>query len=324
MPCSKRLDDALRDGDEVLAVVESFKSNNDGGGRYILAPSLEGELEVLEGAYKNIDKNVDYIECHATGTDVGDSIELNSLEKFYADSAHINLFWSLEPNIGHTLTTSAIAAVMKVVLSMKNDIIPATINVKNPISSDKGDFSKENMVLKNKKWPKKGLVKRAGISSFGFGGNNSHLVISEYNEAVHKSDPSKPEQVLEPVSVVGIGSRFGDRSTNDQLVSTKIDDIKKIPSARWAGLDKDGKLLKDLGLDKNDLPTGRFTSEICMDHMKYGCSLKNDNAPAFRDMLMSEVATKAYKDSGLESKNVAMVASDVDEMAFHYLNKLTS
>jgi len=174
----KRFRDAVRDGDRIHAVIEGIGLSNDGRGRHILMPSSAGQILALERAYRRMDRQVDYIECHATGTPLGDRTELETLESFFGDEPSLPLLGGNKANIGHTLTVAAMAGIIKVIMSMNRGIIPATIGVENPISSPGNRFTEKQIAREACEWPHQGERMVAGIDAFGFGGTNSHIVLS--------------------------------------------------------------------------------------------------------------------------------------------------
>jgi acyl transferase domain-containing protein len=106
----KRLSDAIRDKDTIYAVIETIGWSNDGSGKNLLSPSRKGQIRAYQNAYDGYDaKDIDYIECHATGTRTGDLVELNSLEAFFGQNESTPLLGAVKGNIGHLLSASGMA-----------------------------------------------------------------------------------------------------------------------------------------------------------------------------------------------------------------------
>ena len=177
----KRYKDAIRDGDKIHAVISGIGLSNDGKGKFVLSPNAAGQEISYERAYNDSDINpedVDYIECHATGTPLGDETEIHSMERYFADkNVHFGM-GTAKSNFGHLLTSAGMAGMLKIILSMKNDLIPATININDPMaSSASGKIAGDKILTKNMPWPQKNKV--AAISAFGFGGTNASVIFKK-------------------------------------------------------------------------------------------------------------------------------------------------
>jgi 3-oxoacyl-[acyl-carrier-protein] synthase II len=178
----KRHSDAVRDGDKILATISGNGLSNDGRGKHLLSPNSKGQTLAFERAYTEAQispQAIDYMECHATGTLLGDTTEFNSIETFFGKHQATPLVGSVKANVGHLLVAAASVSLMKVLLSMSKGVIPATINVTEPIGSDENVISPKTIVRKATEWQNKAPVKRAAISAFGFGGTNAHLILEQ-------------------------------------------------------------------------------------------------------------------------------------------------
>ncbi|MEV0296208.1 beta-ketoacyl synthase N-terminal-like domain-containing protein [Nocardia sp. NPDC050710] len=196
----KRLADAQRDGDTIYAVVESIGLGNDGSGAHLLAPNINGQLSAYRQAYNGgIDPAaVDYIECHATGTPVGDPIELRGLGEFFG--ANVPLLGSVKGNVGHLLTVAGFTSLIKAMLAMRHGIIPATPGVGDPIRPTGAQSVADRIVTTNQPWPQRdSSQRRAGVSAFGFGGTNAHLVLTTPPE--FPTDPASAPSRVAPVTI---------------------------------------------------------------------------------------------------------------------------
>lgn len=180
----RRLEDALRDGDNIHAVILGSAINNDGARKAgYLAPSIDGQaMAAAEAlAIAGVDPaSVDYIEAHGTGTLVGDPIELSALQQAYGDAAPGSIgIGSVKTNIGHLDTAAGIASLIKVVLAMRGEKLPATLNFSKPNS--RFDFARSpfKVVGQQKEWRRNAKPRRASVNSLGVGGTNAHVVIEE-------------------------------------------------------------------------------------------------------------------------------------------------
>lgn len=181
----KPLEDSMRDHDNIYAVIKGSAINNDGNRKIgYTAPSISGEVSAIKRALyaAQIDsETITYVETHGTGTTLGDPIEIESLTNaFNTKRSNFCAIGSLKSNIGHLDVASGISGCIKTILSIKNKLIPPSLN-----------FSKENPKInfedspfyvntKLKKWEDDINPLRAGISSFGVGGTNAHVIIEEY------------------------------------------------------------------------------------------------------------------------------------------------
>jgi acyl transferase domain-containing protein/NAD(P)H-dependent flavin oxidoreductase YrpB (nitropropane dioxygenase family)/NAD(P)-dependent dehydrogenase (short-subunit alcohol dehydrogenase family)/acyl carrier protein len=182
----KRLDDAVRDGDRIYAVIKGIGTSSDGKEKGLTAPNTTGQLRALNRAYSKANitpAQVGLIEAHGTGTVVGDQTEVNSLiQVFEKANAGIQscALGSVKSMIGHSKCAAGLAGLIKVALSLHNKVLPPTI-VDRP--NPKAHFEKSPLFLNTEPRPwicKEGVSRCAGVSAFGFGGTNFHAVLEEY------------------------------------------------------------------------------------------------------------------------------------------------
>ncbi len=184
----KRLADAERDGDRIYAVIKGIGSASDGKAQSIYAPRKEGQVKALERAYAcaQIDPStVTLIEAHGTGTHVGDQVEFKALcEVFGAASPNGNkcAIGSVKSNIGHTKAAAGTAGLIKSALAIYHKVLPPTLKADliNPtLGIDHSPFYLNQHL---RPWiSKEGHLRKAGVSSFGFGGSNFHAVLEEHS-----------------------------------------------------------------------------------------------------------------------------------------------
>jgi amino acid adenylation domain-containing protein len=197
----KRLEDAVADGDTVHAVILGSAVNNDGLGKVgYTAPSIEAQAEVVATAQAVAGvepATIQYVECHGTGTALGDPIEVAALSRAFGPdvlrgSCRIG---SVKANIGHLGAAAGVAGLIKTVLALKHRQIPPSLHCETP--SPKIDFASSPFRVNARlaDWPTDGAPRRAGVSSFGLGGTNAHVVLEEAPEPA-PSAPSRPWQIL--------------------------------------------------------------------------------------------------------------------------------
>lgn len=187
----KRLPDALSDRDTILAVIRGSALNNDGNRKDgFTAPSAIGQAECIVEAIRSSGvhpRDISYVEAHGTGTSVGDPIEVSSLAASFQQAAGEEelpagycLLGSVKGNVGHMGQAAGASGVIKTVLALQHELIPASINVDvvNPkLNLDATPFK---VCTEAQPWPYvEGHPRRAGVSSFGIGGTNGHLVLEE-------------------------------------------------------------------------------------------------------------------------------------------------
>ena len=196
----KRLDDARRDGDDILAVIAGSAINHDGRSNGMLAPNPDAQADVLRRAYRDAGINprdVDYIEAHGTGTILGDPIEADALGRVVGRGRAADqpaLLGAVKSNVGHLESAAGAASLAKVALSLRHNKIPASINYSGPNPYIDFDAVHLRVVEEPTDWPRYSGHAIAGVSGFGFGGANAHLVLRE----VLPEDLIEPEPEPEP------------------------------------------------------------------------------------------------------------------------------
>ncbi|MEV1175412.1 condensation domain-containing protein, partial [Nonomuraea sp. NPDC049784] len=176
----KRLEDAVAAGDTIHAVVRGSAVNNDGTRKVgYAAPAVDGQAEVITAALATagVDPGtIDYIEAHGTGTALGDPIEVAALSQVFTGERRIAL-GSVKSNIGHADAAAGMAGLIKTVLALKHRTLPPTVNFATP--NPRIDFSPFYVPTAGAEWPQGPGPRRAGVSAFGMGGTNAHVVLEE-------------------------------------------------------------------------------------------------------------------------------------------------
>ncbi|MBW4554946.1 MAG: SDR family NAD(P)-dependent oxidoreductase [Trichormus sp. ATA11-4-KO1] len=211
----KRLEDAQRDHDRIYAVIKGIGTSSDGRYKSIYAPRPEGQIRALRRAYEDAGlspTSVGLVEAHGTGTMVGDPTEFASIKEVFGENnpkkQHIAL-GSVKSQIGHTKAAAGAASLIKTALALHHKVLPPTINVTRPNPKLNIDNSPFYLNTETRPWiTTDDQPRRAGVSAFGFGGTNYHVVLEEYNSEhdssyrIHHSSPAvvlsatTPEQLL--------------------------------------------------------------------------------------------------------------------------------
>ena len=215
----KRLSDALAANDRILGVIQGSSVNQDGESTGISAPNGRAQEKVILGALRAAGVEpaaVDYVEAHGTGTPVGDRTELTAIGNVMEQSRGKDrslLVGSVKSNIGHLEAASGIAGLEKVLLAFHHDLIPGNLhfNVPNP-AIDWNRYPVE-VVSANRPWPRGEKPRIAGVSSFGFVGTNSHLVVSEPpvvsgNRVAERSHHTLPLSAKTPEALRALIGRY--------------------------------------------------------------------------------------------------------------------
>ncbi len=200
----KRLSDAINDGDNILALIRGSAVNQDGSSSGLTVPNAKAQQEVIRAALENAKVapgDISYVEAHGTGTSLGDPLEVKALTEVLRGrniEAPALMLGSVKTNIGHLEAGAGIASLIKVVLSIQHREIPPHLNLTqlNPLIAQVG--TAVNIPTKLTPWPptKDGKL-LAGVSSFGFSGTNSHLILESSPQVKSQKSKVKNEEELE-------------------------------------------------------------------------------------------------------------------------------
>ncbi|MBZ4417132.1 type I polyketide synthase [Myxococcus sp. RHSTA-1-4] len=198
----RRLEDALADGDHIHAVLRGWALNNDGAAKVgFTAPSVEGQAEAIATAHAVAGvgpEDIDYVEAHGTGTALGDPIEVEALTQVFRAATERRGFCglgSVKSGIGHLDSAAGVAGLIKTVLALEHRQLPPTLHVRQPhprIGFEQTPFH-VNTTLRP--WERGAGPRRAGVSAFGIGGTNAHVVLEEAPE-VSEPRSSRRHQLL--------------------------------------------------------------------------------------------------------------------------------
>lgn len=321
----KRLDDAQWDGDKILGVIGGIGLSNDGRGKFLLSPNPKGQKLAFERAYLRDDvlpQNTSYLECHATGTPLGDVTEMNSISDFFQQHNAAPLLGSVKSNMGHLLTAAGMTGLFKVLLSLEKGFIPPNVNLTEAVQTENQFIKDEHIITRATPW--KG--NQAGINSFGFGGTNAHMVIQAYEK-------EKPEAYkllnMEAMSIVGMEAYFGDCTNLEDFYASIYNGkqhFRALPTERWKGFDANEALLKEYGFENGKAPKGAYIDSFEIDLLRYKIQPKEAETLEPQQALILSVADKALQDAGIdESQNVAVLIAMESELAIHhYLSRWDS
>jgi acyl transferase domain-containing protein/acyl carrier protein/alpha/beta superfamily hydrolase len=195
----KPLDDAIADGHRILAVIHGSAINQDGRSNGLTAPSGKAQQRVIQTAWQNAgvkSAEINYLEAHGTGTALGDPIEINSLAELFSHQEGSGPCWvgSAKTNLGHLEAAAGMAGLIKTVLALQHQTIPASLHCRQLNPYINLDRSRLQIATQPIPWPTSSQPRFAGISSFGFGGSNAHVVIGEYKGLQVSQPVDNPER----------------------------------------------------------------------------------------------------------------------------------
>ena len=241
----KTLARAVADGDRIRAVIHGLGVASDGKGKSLWAPRQEGQVLAVERAYPHTEDlgRIEYIEAHATSTQVGDATELAALSRLmkqHLPAGRQIPIGSVKANIGHTLETAGMASLVKVVLAMEHGVIPpgsTCTDLNSEFDWAGGPFTVPRRPLP---WPKHadGAPRCAAVNAFGIGGLNVHVSLAEHVPAAAADRPARPRRTPEPdaIAIVGAGCVLPGAFTLDaffNLLDRGETAIGRVPPERW-------------------------------------------------------------------------------------------
>lgn len=240
----KRLEDAVAGKDNILGVIKGFGVSNDIEGT-LVGPASEGQIRAMEQAYDRAGwslADIQVMECHGSGTPVGDQVELSSIkmmmDRFSCPDTSLSI-GSVKSMTGHLLTAAGAAGFIKTLLAMNNQFLAPSLNYRSPSSNSILNHTNIRVQSEVEDWhpAAPGETRKAGISAFGFGGINAHILVEEFKEdsrQYHLGTPEpQPEALPVPCAIVGMGvmaadcnniSGFADLIFNHKTAGTRSPD----------------------------------------------------------------------------------------------------
>ena len=319
----KTLERAMADGDNIQAVICGLGVSSDGKGKSLWAPREEGQIEAISRAYRHgIDFcNLQYLEMHATSTQVGDATELAALAKASRGQfpPHTKIpIGSVKANIGHTLETAGIASLLKTVLAMKHGKIPPQINVQQlngTVNWDELPFFVPTQELEWKR-PAPNVPRMAAVNAFGIGGLNVHIAVREHLAVApfkhHGTSPSVRQEIIgaddEPsdkgaLAIVGMGAIYPGARTIDHLWDVfreGHDQKSEVAPQRW----KKNLAYEPASNEMWKVPTatGGFINDFEYDWKRHKVPPKQIASADPLQFMLLDAADQALKDSGYDVK----------------------
>ncbi|MBC6447353.1 SDR family NAD(P)-dependent oxidoreductase [Actinokineospora xionganensis] len=180
----KRMSEAISDGDVIHAVILGSAANNDGRVRAgYTAPGVDGQAEVIDAALGVAGvkpETIGYVECHATGTMLGDSIELAAMNRVFTQAREVPcVLGTLKPSLGHLDRASGVTGLMRAAMNLKHELLPATPDYRDPNPALATSLDRFTVLSEHQAWAAGPHPRRAGVSSFGLGGTNAHVVLEQ-------------------------------------------------------------------------------------------------------------------------------------------------
>jgi polyketide synthase 13 len=260
----KRVDDARRDGDQILAVIAGSAVNHDGRSNGLIAPNPDAQADVLRRAYKDAGINprtVDYIEAHGTGTVLGDPIEAQALGRVVGRGRPADkpaLLGAIKTNVGHLESAAGAASLAKMVLALHHDKLPPSINYAGPNPYIDFDAAHLRVLDTAADWPRYGGYAVAGVSSFGFGGANAHLVLREVlprDVVEREAREPEPEAGDAPVASAAAddvehsgGARFDEYGEFIEPAESGRYGAERVSEPELPGMTEEAKRLKEIAM----------------------------------------------------------------------------
>lgn len=232
----KRYSD-VDEGETVHGVIRGIGLSNDGRRKGLLAPSSEGQVETIRRAWQDADlspSTIDFLECHATGTPVGDAVELTAVDTVFKTD-HALPIGSLKANLGHLITAAGLASVLKITQAMATETLPPMPHI-GP-QSEALKTSGQTLQTQARAWLSQDGVRRAGVSNFGFGGNNAHLIIDQH-VAKSKFTPVTSPAPRADIVIVSAALIAGQEKSTDGVIRQ----LMNAPPAHF-------KAMIDIGID---------------------------------------------------------------------------
>lgn len=294
----KRLSDALKDNNTIHGVIKSIVMNHDGDGVSLAAPSINAQIAMHQAVLENANiapSDIDYIETHGTGTPVGDAVEFNAIQ-FIHQGHHSKdkplIIGAVKSNIGHTISSSGVASLIKVISALKNDTIPPNLHYSTPNRLIDPESIPAVLPVMTTPYPKHKNKKRiAQVSNNGFSGVNVSLILEE-----------PPEVVINLP-----------RSDTSESICCFVVSAKSEVSLKQM-LGRHAQYLKESSSSLHDIC---YTLINCRDHYKFRCAIiAND-----RNSLIQKIESEDYELKKVSiNKDIKTIDNEANQIYEHYMS----
>ncbi|MFM0291010.1 beta-ketoacyl synthase N-terminal-like domain-containing protein [Paraburkholderia megapolitana] len=302
-------------GTSTYGVIRAVGLSSDGNGKTLTAPNTQGQQLACERAYADAGvapSSVSYVECHATGTQMGDRVELETMSAVFGPGQAVG---SVKSNLGHLLTAAGAAGLVKTVLAMREGVLPPTAGIEQPLSSE------ADIVCELRAWPD-GL-RRAAVNAFGFGGVNAHLVVDApgtVSTAIdHHADTNaqrRVEDTAAPPLLTGLAATVGDCANLDAIIEALQQAkprLRDAPPATFAGL-------------PFVAPRGAYLERVAIDALRLRLPPKDLERLHPQQPLMLAVGDAALRDAGIAAGTctAVIIAASMDHSVHRLLARWES
>lgn len=292
----KRLADAIRDKDHIYATIAGIGLSNDTGGN-LMSPDSEGQLRAMWAAYQQADwspQDVDLIECHGTGTPIGDTVEYQSLRQLWSavPASESCVIGSVKSNIGHLLTAAGAASLIKILLAIKHQQLPPTANFEAAADNIDLENSPFKILNQPQNWSPRNphTPRRAAISAFGFGGTNAHVLLQEWRAGTSPATVVSQQNDTPAIAIVGMETQLGpwrSLSAFRRRLFGKQQDKPSLPDHWW-------------GVANSDQIKGWFIEHVKVPMGRYRIPPTELQEMLPQQLLMLEAAANAIADADIE------------------------
>ncbi|NEP11406.1 MAG: acyltransferase domain-containing protein [Symploca sp. SIO2C1] len=320
----KRLRDALADSDRILALVKGSAINHDGPSSGLTVPNQQAQKKVIRQALKNAKVDplqIDYVECHGTGTSLGDPLEVRAIEEVYCQQRtkeQLLLLGAVKSNIGHLEGAAGIAGLIKVVLALQHQEIPANLHFNEPNPRIDWEQIPIKVPTTAIPWTKGDKPRLAGISGFGMSGTNAHVILEEAPTEGNRTHPRPSQEESEEGNSRGTGG--------EQVTVNSEDDLERPVHLLTLSAKTETALAQLVTNYQNYFPTHPelgvadicYTANTGRSHFNHRLAVvasnQQDLAEKLRDYQQTEEVTGVF--SGKLSYN-----NTVPKVAFLFLDK---
>lgn len=323
----KRLDDAIHAGDTIYGVINGAGLSNDIGGN-LLAPDTSGQVRAMTAAYKAAGWSPDeigHIECHGTGTPVGDKIELNSLSTLWQNAGVQDgrcAVGSIKSMIGHLLTAAGIAGTIKTLMALGNKTIPPSLNFSSAPAGSPLETGPFYVPTDPEPWERKGETpRRAAMSAFGFGGINAHILVEEWDKTRSVS-VNVPEKLKHPkgcdIAIIGIGTFLNNAETLDTFRKAVFNGTPLTtdkPSGKKSSFSEKTALKN---FSAGSLPYGNYLEELQVAFGEFHIPPNEIPDILPQHLMMLKASAAALEDAGIEKRAVKEDMGTAIGMGFDY------